>query len=219
MTLAEAEVFFKRYDGHAYHMFHDETNVYREYDRLKISKEQENIWRLQKIEEYHERIQSDTEKAGDWVTNIIEIMYVLENVSDELLERLLDALMHISKLDVRQRILVMERMEGSNDSKGHKSGYALYSSKEKFYEKLQKTMAQIMEINEEDRDEMDRLSASGKIGWSDTYYRYLTTVNRCERMQKRLLSGENLKRNPQDKKSNQDKKYNYAEIWLAQDEQ
>lgn len=213
MTLAEAEIFFKRYDGHAYHMFHDEPKVYKEYNRLKISQKQENIWRLEKIEEHHERIQSDSETAWVWVGKIIDIMHVLEKVNDELLEQLLDSLMHISELDVRQRILVMEHMEGRNDNNCNRSGYALYSSKKKYYKKLQNTMAQIMEINGEDRDEMDRLSASGEMGWTDTYNRYLTTVNRCERAEKRLLSGENLKRNQQVKK------YNYAEIWLALDEQ
>lgn len=218
MTLAEAEIFFKKYNGYGFHMLREEPKVNKEYIQLNISKKQEDIWRAQKIEEYHERIHSDKEKAWVCLGNIIEMMHDLEDVTDELLERLLGSLMHISKLDVRQRILVMEHMEGRNCNNHNSSGYALYSSKKKYYEKLQKTMAQIMEINGDDRDEMDRLSSSGKMGWTDTYYRYLSSLNRCERMEKRLLSGENLKRNQQDKKNNQAKKYNYAEIWLALDD-
>lgn len=222
MTLAEAEIFFKRYNGHGFHMLREESKVYKKYNQLNIPKKQEDIWRVQKIEEYHERIHSDKENAWIGVGHIIEMMHDLEKVSDELLERLLDALAHISKLDMRQRILVMEDMEGRNNNNRNWSGYALYSSKKKYYEKLQKTMARITEINEEDRNEMEQLTASGKMGWTDTYNRYLTTLSRCERAEKSLLAGEYLenksllnRKGSQNKQ--QDEKYNYAEIWLALD--
>ena len=212
MTLAEAEIFFKRYNGHGYHMLREETKAYKEYNQLNISKKQEDIWRVQKIEEYYERIHSDKEKAWVWLGNIIEMMHDLEKVSDELLERLLDSLRYISKLDVRQRILVMEDMAGRNSNDRNRNGYALYRAKNEFYEELQETMAQIMQMNAENINEMERLSASGEMGWTATYNRYSSALNRCEQAEKSLLTGECLE------KEQQDEKYNYWKIWLAFDE-
>lgn len=219
MTFGEAEEFFKKYDGHAYHMWHDEPKVYKEYCRKKISKKQENIWRLQKIEEHHERIQSQPESAWVWIGRIIGIMHVLETVSDELLKQLLDALEQIGKQDIRQRILVMEDMAGRKEHSCEKSGYALYTFEKKYYEILHDTMARVAEINEDDREEMERLSASNTLGWNDAYYRYLRAAERCESVEKRLFSGENLKSNRNEKKAQSDKKYNYYETWLALDEE
>lgn len=213
MTLAEAEIFFKRYNGHGFHMLREETEVYKTYKQLNISQKQEDIWRVQKIEEYHERIHLDKETAWVCLGNIIEMMHDLEEVNDQLLERLLDALMHMSKLDVRQRILVMEDMAGRNSNDCNRTGYALYKSKDEFYDKLQKTMAQIAEINAEDIDKMEQLSASGEMGWTSTYHRYHSALSRCEHAEKSLLTGEGLENNQQDEK------YNYWKLWLALDEQ
>ena len=212
MTLKEAEIFFKRYNGHGFHMLREESKVYREYNQLGISKKQEDIWREQKIEEYHECIYSEKEKAWVYFGHIIEMMHDLTEVSDELLERLLDALWQISELDVRQRILAMEDMAGRNDNSRSRSGYALYLSKNKFYDELQKTMAQISQMNAEDMAEMKQSSASGEMGWTDTYNRYLFALNGCERAEKRLLSGESFE------KPQKDEKYDYWKIWLALDE-
>lgn len=213
MTLAEAEIFFKSCNGHGFHMLREDPKSYKEYNKLGISKEQEDIWRVQKIEEYHERIHSDIKNAWVGASNIIDIMHDLEQVSDELLERLLDVLAYVSKLNMRQRILVMEDMEGRNDNNRSRSGYALYNSKKKYYEKLQRTMAQIMETTAEDMNEMKQLSASGEIGWTDTYNRYLATLNRCEHAEKCLLTEMCYKDNQKNEK------HNYAQIWLALDEQ
>ena len=140
------------------------------------------------------------------------MMHDLEKVSDELLERLLDSLRYISKLDVRQRILVMEDMAGRNSNDRNRNGYALYRAKNEFYEELQETMAQIMQMNAENINEMERLSASGEMGWTVTYNRYSSALNRCEQAEKSLLTGECLEI------EQQDEKYNYWKIWLAFDE-
>ena len=212
MTLTEAEIFFKRYNGHGFHMLREESKVYKEYNQLNISKKQEDIWRVQKIEEYLERVYSGEEKTWVCIGHIIEMMHDLGGVSEELPERLLAALTHVSKLDVRQRILVMEDMAGRNNNDRNRSGYALYKSKNEFYEELQKTMAQIAQMNSKDMDEMEQLSSSGEMGWSNTYSRYLSALNRCERAEKSLLTGECLEDNQQDGK------YNYWKMWLALDE-
>lgn len=213
MTLADAEIFFKRYNGCGFHMLREESKVYKEYNQLHISKAQEDIWRIQKIEEYHERIYSDKEAAWVCIGHIIEMMHDLVEVSDELLKLLLDALKHISKLDVRQRILVMEDMAGRNSNDRNRSGYALYKSKDNFYEELQSTMVQVTQMSSEDMDEMEQLSAGGEMGWTDTYNRYLSAVKRCEHAEKSLLTGESLEKNQQNEK------YNYWEIWLAGDKE
>ncbi len=213
MTFAEAEIFFKKYNGQGFHMLREESKVYKEYYQLGISKEQEDIWRVQKIEAYYECIHSGKEKAWVCFGNIIEMMHDLAEVSDELLERLLDALRYISKLDVRQRILVMEDMEGRNNNKRSRSGYALYKSRNKYFAELQRTMAQIIQMSEADMDEMERLSASGEMGWTDTYQRYRSSLNRCERAEESLLSGESFENN------SQDEKYDYWKKWLELDVQ
>lgn len=212
MTLAEAETFFKKYNGMEFHMLREESKLYKEYRQLNISKEQGDIWRVEKIEVYHEYIHSGKEAAWGCLSHIIEMMHKLSEVTDNLLEGLLDALDHISTLDMYQRILVMQSMAGYSDNHDD-SGYALFQSKNKYFERLKTNMAQITKISAEDMDEMEQLSASGKIGWTNTYNRYLTALRRCERMEKNLLTGKCLE------KKQQNPKYDYWEKWLAEDEQ
>ncbi len=186
MTLKEAEIFFKRYNGQGFHMFREEADVYKIYNQLQISRKQEDAWRLQIIEEQYSFMQSDKENAWVWFGNIIEIIHDLEEIRDETLEQLMNSLKHISEMDVRQRILVMEHMAGrtSNQNDG---GYALYKFRSKFYKGLQENMAQVMHMTSENFDEMDKLSVSGEMGWSDTYNRYLAALNGCERAERAFL--------------------------------
>lgn len=166
---------------------------------------------MEKIEEYHNLIHSEEEYAWVWFRNIIELMDSLKEVTDELLEKLLDILVYIGKLDVSQRILVMEIMAG-NSNNPNDNGYMLYKSKNKYYEKLQQAMAAIIHMSQEDKEEMARLSARGEMGWTDTYNRYLNALKKCERVEESLLAGVSLENNQQNKK------YDYWEKWLALDE-
>lgn len=211
MTLEEAEIFFKKYNGHGFHMSREDSELHKEFRQLNISKEQQDIWRVEKIEEYHNLIHSEEEYAWVWFRNIIELMDSLKEVTDELLEKLLDILVYIGKLDVSQRILVMEIMAG-NSNDPNDNGYMLYKSKNKYYEKLQQAMAEIIHMSQEDKEEMTRLSAKGEMGWTDTYNRYLNALKKCERVEESLLAGVGLENNQQNKK------YDYWEKWLALDE-
>lgn len=217
MNRSEAEIFLKRFNGHSYHMWHDEPKEYKEYCGLHIPKKQENIWRLEKMEEYHQWMKTRPEYAEIWVRNIVEIMHALDKVNDELLQRLLEALEQISTQDIQKRILVMGTMGGDNDNHLDHSGYALYSGREKHYDRLHAVMERMMDISSDDRAEMDLLSSEGKIGWNDTYQHYLRAANRCEQIEKRLLSGEDLKEAAKRQKKEEKKKYNYIEKWLALD--
>lgn len=186
MTLKEAEDFFKRYNGQGFHMLREEADAYKKYNQLQISGKQEDMWRLQIIEEQYCFIQSDKENAWGWFGNIIEIIHGLEETKDETLEQLMNSLKYISELDVRQRILVMEHMAGKPSGQNN-GGYALYKSRNKFYKGLKENMAQVMHMTSEDFDEMNELSVSGKIGWSDAYIRYLVALNNCEHAERNFL--------------------------------
>ena len=99
----------------------------------------------------------------------------------------LDALDFATTLDIRQRILIMEDMEGRNDKENNNAGYALFRSRKNDYGRLHDIMARMMELSDKDRDDIDCLTAEGKIGWTDTYARYLKTADRCERAEAKYL--------------------------------
>ena len=115
MTRAEGEIFFKRFHGHHYHMWHDEPAKYKEYCKLHITKMTENKWRLQKISDLFADIQAEPASARLRIGSIIDIMHALKKIPKDLPEQLLDALDFATTLDIRQRILIMEHMEGRND--------------------------------------------------------------------------------------------------------
>lgn len=39
MTLEEAEIFFKKYNGHGFHMSREDSELHKEFRQLNISKE------------------------------------------------------------------------------------------------------------------------------------------------------------------------------------
>lgn len=187
MTRAEGEIFFKRFHGHHYHMWHDEPAKYKEYCKLHITKMTENKWRLQKISDLFADIQAEPASAWVRIGSIIKIMHALKKIPKDLPEQLLDALDFATTLDIRQRILIMEDMEGRNDKENNNAGYALFRSRKKDYGRLHDIMARMMELSDKDRDDIDCLTAEGKIGWTDTYARYLRTADRCERAEAKYL--------------------------------
>ena len=44
MNIKEAEDFFKKYNGHGFHMWCEETDKYEQYTMLRIPKESEEKW-------------------------------------------------------------------------------------------------------------------------------------------------------------------------------
>jgi len=52
MDLKEAEEFFKKYDGHGFHMFREEEGNYAVYQKLNISKDTEDRWRKEILDRY-----------------------------------------------------------------------------------------------------------------------------------------------------------------------
>ena len=125
MTLKEAEEFFKKYDGHAFHMGREEYDMYREFNHMDIVESTKDQWRQEIIDGYIKRI-----KNGDVVPmtrfglintvsslarKIFDIIKDMKNNKYDNISLLLDAISGTEIPDKREKIYIMERITESCD--------------------------------------------------------------------------------------------------------
>ena len=67
MNIKEAEEFFKKYHGHGYHMWHDDSVKNREFDSMKISPELKEQWRQDLIQDFFEHMLDDPDIVPDFL--------------------------------------------------------------------------------------------------------------------------------------------------------
>lgn len=113
MDRFEAEKFFKKHDGYSFAMWDLEHEKYEQYKKLKISKKQENIWLVQKAEEYSTDIDNSDKpwliymKMGDMLAS-----YVNTKTVDLMLNT---AKKTEDKLDAKNSLSFAETIIGRSD--------------------------------------------------------------------------------------------------------
>ena len=104
MNLKEAEAFFKRFHGHHYHMFHDETKLYREY-RIWEDKNREQKWIQELIQEQFDKFYEKSDAIWWRHRNIIDIMHEAKDHTQRNAEKLISLIDELYDLDKKQKIL------------------------------------------------------------------------------------------------------------------
>lgn len=123
MNNQDAKAFFKEYNGLEYHMFHDGTLKYKEYEKLHISPSVKELWRQELIEEHFEKLEDPNYKEmyGIVVGRLIEVLFTVSTPVEPHLQRLIHCLSTAaSTLDELQKIRILEHMAGHR--RDHKDG-------------------------------------------------------------------------------------------------
>lgn len=92
----DAKAFFKEYNGLEYHMFHDGTLKYKEYEKLHISPSVKELWRQELIEEHFEKLEDPNYKEmyGIVVGRLIEVLFTVSTPVEPHLQRLIHCRQH-----------------------------------------------------------------------------------------------------------------------------
>lgn len=157
MTIEEAEVFFKYFNGNGYHMCHDETGLYNEFLSLNLSEEILNKWRDEKIQSLYNELWLDKENVCWKIYQIFEmISYPRINIKQKI-ETLLTEVKKCVELDNFSRIIIIEDFAGR--TKSQETGICYFICK---YTELNKEMNEIVtdlidSITTEDSDLQKRL--------------------------------------------------------------
>lgn len=116
MTLKEAERFFKRYDGHPFHMGREEPDMYREFSHMGIPKETEERWQQELIDSLLKEL---SEKKEGFITyRILEIIREIEtdikrigeNNNFDNISLLLNAIDFLKDVDRFEKIRIIENL-------------------------------------------------------------------------------------------------------------
>jgi len=118
MTLKEAEVYFKSYDGHYFNMGREEPNIYREFISMGISGEVFEKWRQELVDGYIMRLKNGDvvpmtnygliDTVSSIVRIIFDIIVVMKNNKYDNISLLFDVISAIDIPDKREKIYVME---------------------------------------------------------------------------------------------------------------
>lgn len=120
MTLKEAEVYFKRYDGHSFNMGREEPNLYREFISMGISEELFEKWKQELVDEYILRLRNGEvvpmtnygliDTVSSIVRRTFDIICDMRINKYDNISLLLDVISAIDIPDKREKIYVMERI-------------------------------------------------------------------------------------------------------------
>lgn len=115
LNMQQAKEFFCSYDGFKFHMAREEPGMMMEYDKSNISRETEEEWRQEILDElenmYYTRY--DTGECDGWCmfSNFLKVLSDTKTEYDKNGERLLKIIDHAAEnLDQKQKILIMEEM-------------------------------------------------------------------------------------------------------------
>ncbi len=116
MTLKEAEEYFKRFDGHPFHMGREEPEMYREFCDMDIPEATKEQWRQELIDSLLKELSE--KKEGFIVYRILEIICesktgiadIYKNKKADNISLLLDTIDSLKDVDSFEKILIIENL-------------------------------------------------------------------------------------------------------------
>ena len=110
MTIEEAKQYFKRYDGHYFHMGREEPWNYDEFKKFNFQDSIIEQWRQEIIDNYFEKLFNRSDNVWSAILHIIDVMPETKTNYPDNCRKLLNALNKAANLDKKQKILIIEVM-------------------------------------------------------------------------------------------------------------
>ncbi len=174
MNLKEAEIFFKRFHGHSYHMWNDEDQNYHEFEKLGIDNMQKEQWRQEMIQDFFEHIFDDPNKIWLQHDNVLKIIKSTKTNLEENCNRFLDIMEQFHILDKKQKVLIIENMAGRTNSQ-EDGGCYLICAKTNLKDRMHNIMLKIMDFECTSDDD------SNEPGFRDIRTRFHNALNAYDR--------------------------------------
>lgn len=170
MTIAEAEKYFKQYNGHGFHMCREEPKKYDEYKLLNISSELEEAWRQEIVDKIFENFFDSPERVWSAHSSVIKVLLATKTRVEENSHRLLSMMEQMSTLDKQQKILIIETMAGRTEPQKD-GGCYFVCSRTTLGNRMNIIMEYLMDFECDLEDNIE------EHGWNNIRERYLRAVS------------------------------------------
>lgn len=173
LGMEEARNFYIMYNGHEYHMWHDETEMYAEYKKLDIQDSTKQLWRQEILYKLQQMIYALKNKNDCWnyIGEFVDVLAETDMEQEDNGKRLIDILKYATKnLDQKQKILIMEHMAGRNSTL---TGGIYWICKNT---KLEDEMFQILN----QLTDFDVTFSTEEDGWTEPSRRYSHALRKME---------------------------------------
>ena len=112
MNLQEAELFFKQFNGHGFHMWRDEPTKYENFNKAQISDAIQEQWRQEIIQNFFEHLFDRPEEIWFRHRNLIDVIKETKTDKQKNCSKLLDSMEQFYSLDKKTKIIIIENMAG-----------------------------------------------------------------------------------------------------------
>jgi hypothetical protein len=118
-TIEQAKVYFCAMGCSHFHMAREYPERYREYQKLKISRETEHEWRSEQFDTYYASIMENTAAEDLWAVHSRMYDLFAELRTHPALVKMLEVTRHIrDRVPLYQKIIVAETINGRRDRGG-----------------------------------------------------------------------------------------------------
>lgn len=155
MTLDEAEKFYKTYAGNTFHMYRDETELYRNFESLNISEDVLKKWNQEIIENLFNTL---WDKKVNVFYTFMQLFDAIKKDKNNLNKNVFLFLKEIEKcvdLDYKQRTIIIKNFAGGTPSL--EDGYCYFICKRTPYQELMNdVVTKLMDFTCVDDDEQEK---------------------------------------------------------------
>lgn len=171
--MADAEAYFKKYDGHTFHMGREEPEHYASYVKLKIPPDVTERWRQELIQETFDRFFDQPDRVWCVHGGVLEILRNTKTQLEENCARLLSLMERMDDLDVRQKMLIIESMPGRTRTQTD-GGCYLFCTRTTLGERMNAVMQRLIEsaLNDPDRGELEERLLKAVSAYESAYQRF-----------------------------------------------
>lgn len=145
MTIEEAELYYKEYAGNTFYMHRDKPDFYMNFLSLDIDKETINVWNKEIIESLYKNLWNNARPISDVISCLFELIKCDSENIEKNFDRFLDVIEKCIYLDVKTRIIILEKFSGTTDSL--KDGYCYtICTKTKLQEKMNRIITKLLDL-------------------------------------------------------------------------
>lgn len=167
MTLKEAEEYYKKYDGHGFHMYREEPEIYQVFQDLHIPNTRTKQWDSELTEDYFKKMWMDPDRVWTIHDRLIDILIRSKNKA--YIDRLLCEMEKMESLSKKNKVLIIENMAGRNAAL--EGGCMLVCRNTDYGIRMDRIMKRIMDFSCDERDNIEI------PGWHDMRARYENAVS------------------------------------------
>ena len=177
MTLDEAELFYKKYNGNSFHMYREETSLYIEFTKLNLSSEIINEWNREIVIFLFNNLWNNREKVCFSLSRVFEVIIKDRENLNKNIQSFLFEVKKCTQLDYKQRIIIIEDFAGRDSSL--KNGFCYFICKNTNYkDEMNEIVIKLMDFHCIGNEELEERLEKAKIRYKSAFDKFSKIVER-----------------------------------------